>query len=74
MTKKNSTTVLAATGTKKAKKKQSKKSRKHGRSKARCEAYVRRGQREKNKKAKLLKHIATHQKDAIAIACLTTLK
>lgn len=40
--------------------------RKRGRMLVWCAAYKARGQREKNKKAKLAKHIAKHPNDLIA--------
>jgi hypothetical protein len=42
----------------------------HGRNKAWCEGYFRRGQRLKNKKAKLLKHLIHHTNDKVAEAAL----
>ena len=41
--------------------KASKKSKKHGRNKPWCEAYKKSGKREKAKKARLLKHLATNK-------------
>lgn len=40
--------------------------RKHGRNKEWCEAYFRRGQHLKNKKAKLAKHCSKHPNDKVA--------
>jgi hypothetical protein len=38
----------------------------HGRNKSWCESYFRRGQRLKNKKARLRKHIMKHPNDKVA--------
>ncbi len=45
--------------------------RKHGRMKDWCEAYFRRGQRLKNKKAKLRKHLIHHTNDKVAEVALS---
>lgn len=42
----------------------------HGRNKAWCESYFRRGQRLKNKKAKLTKHILRNPNDKVAANAL----
>lgn len=42
----------------------------HGRNKAWCEGYFRRGQRLKNKKARLRKHLVHHVNDKVAAAAL----
>jgi hypothetical protein len=42
----------------------------HGRNKDWCESYKRRGQREKNKKSKLRKHLIHHVNDEVAKAAL----
>ena len=42
------------------------KNRKHGRNKIWCDAYRKRGQREKNKAKKVLKHLAQHPNDNVA--------
>jgi hypothetical protein len=55
--------------------KASKKSRKHGNKKVSCQAYRSRGQREKNKKVKLLRHVRLHgRNDNSAWAALKVLK
>ncbi len=52
------------------KKSKSSGSRKHGRNTAWCEAYRRRGQREKNKARKLRKHLEIYPGDFCAKAAL----
>lgn len=48
--------------------------RKRGRMIAWCQAYRNRGQREKNKKAKLLKHITLHPNDHVAKEAINKVK
>ena len=55
-------------------KKEGKKQRKYGRNKLWCTAYFNRGQRTKNKRKKLNKHIAKHPNDAIALVALKNIK
>jgi hypothetical protein len=55
-------------------KKEGKKQRKYGRNKLWCTAYFNRGQRAKNKRKKLNKHIAKHPNDAIALVALKNIK
>lgn len=56
------------------KKSKSSGSRKHDRNRAWCEAYRRRGQREKNKAKKLRKHLAIYPDDRCAAAALKKAK
>jgi len=52
---------------------QSKKSKKHDRNRPWCVAYRSRGQRERNKAVKLLRHLKRHPGDATAHAVLSAL-
>lgn len=53
--------------------KKGKKNRCHGRNKDFCKSYAARGQREKNKKVRLRKHLAKHTGDKVAQAAFDRL-
>lgn len=50
--------------------KKGKKNRGHGKNRIFCQAYMKSGQREKNKMRKLRKHLKRHPNDQVAIAVM----